>query len=574
MRWEGLLTHWHLPPLAPEWAERPLREQVMVRRGLHAEPIRKRYFEGQISDLGDPSTLPDIDTAVALLATAIQQKHLIFIAGDYDVDGISSAALLALFLRERAVPHHIRLPNREEGYGLSPLIVKEAIEMQTKLFVSVDCGTKNTQEIAQLRAAGIPTIIIDHHIVPPNPAEWPPANAFVNPHRPDASGPYRELCAAGLVFKLLQAYLLTEENGNLTPLEDTIDIAGIATLADVMPLSGENRLLTRLALHKLQTKPILGYQVLLQALGMQKYRLESRDIVFRIVPRLNAVGRLHKPDPALSLLLSREPQEAEAIVKQLNSYNQERQTLQEKAVREAQAMLVQKYGEDVEGWPKALVVANSAWHKGVIGLVASKLTELYERPSAVLTQSPQAGIWVGSARSVHGIPLHQIIEETCRPYLVKGGGHAMAAGFSVHRALQETFEETFIAAVSQYQPEKRSAHLDGVISAKQVLEEALDAFTHEFEPAGPENPAPRYLLTAIQATSSDGRELTIHATEGNSIKSFEGRVTFSSYRWTESWRQVLKSAIGIVVTPFRPSDRAPIRFKVRDVIMGTPSADL
>ncbi len=543
----------------------------MARRGLYEDPARRRYFNAQISDLGDPYSLPDIDRAVALLATAIRKKQLVFIAGDYDVDGISSAALLATFLREKGVPYHIRLPDREEGYGLSPLIVKEAIERQAGLFVSVDCGTKNAQEINLLRDAGIPTIVCDHHIVPPNPADWPPADAFVNPYRIDAEGSYRELCAAGIVFKVLQAYLMAEGGADFAPLEEIIDMVGVATLADVVPLSGENRLLSRLALNKIQTKPILGYQVLLQALGLQKYRLESRDIVFRIVPRLNAAGRLYKPDPALKLLLSREATEAEEIVKQLNTLNRERQNLQEKALSEAQAMLTERYGKDVKGWPDALVVANATWHKGVIGLVAAKLTELYERPSVVLTRSGQAGIWVGSARSIEGIPLHEIIEEACRPLLVKGGGHAMAAGFSVRDEVRQAFEEAFIAAVERYRPEKeaRVSLLDGVVLAGQMLEENLDAFTHAFEPVGPGNPAPRYLLGSIRVTSSDGKNLMIHSVGQVPSKSFEGQVTFSSYRWGESWRHILGSLEGIVVTPFRLRERGPVHLKVRDVIIGS-----
>ncbi len=539
----------------------------MARRGIYEDTVRRRYFHGQIGDLGDPHSLPDIEKAVALLATAIQNKHLIFIAGDYDVDGISSAALLATFLRERGVPYHIRLPDREEGYGLSPLIVKEAIEQQASLFVSVDCGTKNAREIKMLREAGISTIVCDHHVAPLDPAQWPPADAFVNPHRIDAEGSYRELCAAGIVFKLLQAYLMAEEGGSLTPLEEIIDIVGVATLADVVPLSGENRLLSRLALNKLQTSPILGYQVLLQALGLQNYRLESRDIVFRLVPRLNATGRLYKPDPALRLLLTKDTTEAGEIVKHLNGLNRERQHLQDEALREAQAILRQRYGGEVKSWPGALVVAGATWHKGVIGLVAAKLTELYERPSAVLTRSTQTGTWVGSARSIEGVPLHEIIEGDCHPYLVKGGGHAMAAGFSVREEVMDVFTKTFIAAVERYRPgkETRVSLLDGVVLAEQVLQENLDAFTHDFEPAGPGNPAPRYFLGSVRVSSSDGKKLMIHSQASN--RSFEGQVTFSSYRWAESWRHILGSLEGIVVTPFRPREGRPVHLKVRDVIM-------
>jgi single-stranded-DNA-specific exonuclease len=573
--WRGLLTDWQLPPLPENWKDRPLREQVLWRRGLHEEDAQRRYFQGQLSDLASPTDLPDMEKAVALLAKAIREKALVFIAGDYDVDGISSAALLGRFLERWGVPYHIRLPTREEGYGLSPKIIQEAISQRPRLFISVDCGTKNPGEIAQLKAAGIPTIICDHHAVPENPETWPPADAFINPHRPDASGAYRELSAAGLVFQLLHAYLLSEKGGTLTLLEETIDIVGVATLADVMPLSGENRLLSRLALQKLQDEPILGYQTLLQTLSLTKCRVESRDVVFRIVPRLNAVGRLYKPEPALRLLLTADPAEAQAIVKQLEQYNRERQDLQDKAMGEAIHMFRERYGANPSLWPKALVVANPTWHKGVIGLVAANLTELYERPSAVLTQSAQPGIWVGSARSVEGVPLHELIEGWCRPYLLKGGGHAMAAGFSVQDKYLREFGKAFIAGASHYlaQREHKVSLLDGDILAGQVMKEELDRLTSDFEPVGPANPAPRYLLRSVRVISQDGRTLMIYAADGQSNGAFEGRITFSSYRWSEDWPKLMRQQEGLVVTPFRSQAGRPIQLKVRDVIIGSQSAN-
>ncbi len=571
MHWQGLIAEWKLLPLDAAWEGLPLREQVLFRRGIHETAVRKRYFESGLNDLGDPALLPDIEKAVALLDRAIRQKHRVFIAGDYDVDGISSAVLLAIFLRQRGVPYRIRLPTREEGYGLSPAIVEEAIEAQAQLFISVDCGTKNAQEIGQLKAAGILTIVCDHHTVPLEPATWPPADAFVNPHRPDASGSYRELCAAGVVFKVLQAYLLSEGGGDLSFLEETTDIAGVAILADVVPLRDENRILSRLGLHKLQTNPILGYKVLLQAIGLEKYRLESRDVMFRIVPRLNAAGRLYKPDPALQLLLSSDATKVQKIVEELNRYNRERQDLQEKALREAQTILIDKYGSNVRDWPAALVVANAAWHKGVVGLVAAKLTELYERPSAVLTLGSGPDVWVGSARSVEEVLLHEIVEGDCRPYLVKGGGHAMAAGFSVRKTELKAFEEAFIAGVGRFLPERRRRvlPLDGMVLGGQMLEERLADFTRDFEPVGPSNPAPRYLLRSVRVTSLEGEKLMIHSVEGTSLRSFEGRITFSTYRWRQDWRNILKNIDSLVVTPFRLDAQKSVQLKVRDVITGS-----
>ena len=569
MRWEGLLSEWHLPDLPAEWQTRSLREQILWRRGLHDPTAQRRYFEGSLADLESPYLLPDIEKAVALLSQAIRHKQLVFIAGDYDVDGVSSAALLAHFLERWGVPYHIRLPTREEGYGLSPAIVEEAIAWRPGLFISVDCGTKNLAEIAQLRAAGIATLVCDHHTVGEDQGSWPPADAFVNPHRPDASGAYRELSAAGVVFKVLQAYLLAEGGGDVTLLEDLLDIVGVATLADVVPLSGENRLLSRLALKKLQTEPIPGYRILLETLSLRERRLESRDVVFRIVPRLNAVGRLYRPDPALELLLTKDTARAKVIVQQLNSYNRERQNLQEYAVREALEMLQRTYGDNPARWPSALVVASPHWHKGVIGLVAAKLTERYERPAAVWTRRSDDGVWVASARSIEGVPLHEVLENWCRPYLLKGGGHAMAAGFSAAEGQLRPCSRAFIRGVSHYlreMPPKRST-LDAVVMLRQVREEGIDELTYMFEPVGPANPAPRYLLQGVRAESSDGEKLTIYAADGLTSGVFEGRITFSSYRWAENWSKIVKNLQGLVVTPFRPRANAAVQLKVRDVII-------
>ncbi len=572
MRWEGLLSEWHLSDLPAQWQAGSLREQILWRRGLHDPTAQRRYFEGRLSDLESPHLLPDVEKAVALLSRAIRRKQLVFVAGDYDVDGISSVALLGRFLEWCGVPYHVRLPTREEGYGLSPAIVEEAIAWRPGLFISVDCGTRNVAEVAQLRAAGIPTLVCDHHTVKDDDRSWPPADAFVNPHRPDACGAYRELSAAGVVFKVLQAYLLAEGGGDLTLLQDLVDIVGVATLADVVPLSGENRLLSRLALEKLQVEPVLGYRVLLESLCLRERRLESRDVVFRIVPRLNAVGRLHRPDPALELLLTKDAAQARDIVQQLDSYNRERQTLQESATKEAIEMLRHKYGDDPVRWPPALVVASASWHKGVIGLVAAKLTERYERPAAVWTCRAEDGVWVASARSVEGVPLHEVLEGWCHPYLLKGGGHAMAAGFSAVEKHLRPCSRAFIEGVGHYLKEKppKLSSLDAVVMPAQVRKEALDELTRTFEPVGPANPAPRYLLQGIRVTSLDGEKLTIYAADGVSSEAFEGWITFSSYRWTEGWPKIVKSLRGLVVTPFRPRERSAVQLKVRDVIIEPP----
>ncbi len=578
MVWQGVMGEWSLSALPEALGGTSVREAVQLRRGLFTPELRRRYFEGGLPDLGPPHKLPDIEKAINLVHQATTQKTLVFIAGDYDVDGISSAAIWARFFKRHGVPYVVRLPTREEGYGLSQAIIREALACHPALFISVDCGTKNPAEIARLKAANIPTLICDHHLVPPDPAIWPQADAFVNPHRPDAEDPcYQELTAAGVVFKLLHAYYLMQgTGGHLHALEEVLELVGIATLADVASIGPENRLLTRLALQKLQTEPSLGLKALLRKLGLEGRPLESRDIVFRIVPRLNAAGRLDKPDPALQLLLAEKEQPALALIQQLEHYNTRRQAYQEAAVKAAEKQLYTVHGTPAN-WPSALFVRDPSWHKGIIGLVAAKLTEKYERPAAALTKDPQTGLWVGSARSVPAVPLQLIIETLCRPYLIRGGGHAMAAGFSLEEATYQAFYEAFLEGVRSHLrtvPRTRFT-LDAQVTPVQILSEDLAGFTHQFEPVGPGNPAPRYLLTEVHLRPQNGKWMVYSKPQDGKISLFEARLTFTSHRWETQRETLLGTPLyGLIVTPSRVTSHGPVMLKVRDLILDGPPADL
>ncbi len=545
---------------------------MLWRRGLTTPTKQHLFWRGTLADLSPIHGLPDLERALALLHSAIKQKKFVFIAGDYDVDGISSSALLGWFLRNRGIPYHIRLPTRAEGYGLSERLVAEAVDARAGLFISVDTGSKNHTEVALLQAAGIPVLICDHHQIPADPSTWPAAEAFINPHRADAEVVFREWAATGVVYRLLQAYLETYEGGQWCELEALADLVAIATMADVMPLQGDNRILTRVGLEKLQADPLPGLVALMQKAGMQREPLSSRDVVFRIVPRLNAPGRLSEPGPALALLLAEASSLAtEQIAAGLEQLNRLRQTLQAEALQQAEQLLRAAYGEEETSWPAALVIRQAGWHKGIIGLVAAKLTEKYQRPAAVFTQDPASGLWVGSGRSVEHVPLHLMLEKACRPHLVKGGGHAMAAGFSVQETAYEAFRDAFIAAARAFRQEAPPSYgaVDAVVQVQTLFAEDLATLTARFEPVGPANPAPRYILPAARlAFDRQTRRWWVHAADNGLLRSFYAQLTFSSPQWERRAEALSARAQGLVVTPYRINQA--IHLKVRDLILETP----
>lgn len=568
MYWRGLIQDWVLPPL--EEVPPQVKDAVFWRRGLRTPAKQRLFLEGTLADLSSLSDWPDLEAAVSLLNLAIRQKKLVFIAGDYDVDGISSSALLGWFLRKRGVPFRIRLPTRAEGYGLSEALVMEAVEAGTGLFISVDTGSRNGREVALLRAAGIPVLICDHHQIPANPDLWPAADAFINLHRSDCRASFRDLAAAGVVYRLLQAYLEAHEGGQLSDLEEAADLVAIATLADVMPLQGDNRILARVGLEKLRSAPLPGLTTLMEKANLRRETLSSRGVVFRIVPRLNAPGRLAEPDPALALLLAEAPSVlTEQIALALEQLNRLRQTLQESALEEAEQLLREAYGEEEAGWPAALVIRKAGWHKGIIGLVAAKLTEKYQRPAAVFTLDPGSGLWVGSGRSVEHVPLHVVLEEACRPHVVKGGGHAMAAGFTVREAHYEAFRRAFMEAVSvlRTQAPKTYGQIDAILEVPTLFAEDVASLTAHFEPVGPANPAPRYLLSAARLCfDKQARRWWVHALEEGGLRSFYAQLTFSALQWERQAEALCAQAEGLIVTPYRVGQA--IQLKVRDLILG------
>jgi single-stranded-DNA-specific exonuclease len=403
---------------------------VLVRRGLADPEEARRFLEGALPG-HDPFLLGDMSGAVEAIVAATGSGARICVHGDYDADGICATALAVLLLREVGADVSWHLPSRfDEGYGLNPQTITRLAEEGYDLVVTVDCGITAVAEVELAASLGLSVVVTDHH----RPAESLPACPVVAPLQ-DAY-PFAGLCGTGVVWKLAQALL-----GPGHPfLERHLDIVALATVADVVPLVDENRALAILGLRRLAQTQKPGLRALMKVAGVDAGALDESSIGFRLAPRINASGRLCRPEAALSLLLTEDPQEAKALAEELETLNRERQAIEERISREAI--------DQIESWPAArrrrrgYVVAGEGWHEGVIGIVASRLVERYNRPVVVLAGAD--GDWKGSGRSVAAFDLHAGLG-ACSGHLLRYGGHRAAAGLTIEAARVETFVAAFAA---------------------------------------------------------------------------------------------------------------------------------
>lgn len=565
----GLFADWVLdsgsaPALSLPQELPPSIASALSRRGITTPQALERYLYPTWEQLEDPFALPDIEPALDHLHTALKARQKIYVVGDYDVDGTTSAALLGHFFQK--VGHtefFLHIPNRfAEGYGVSDEAVNRALEGGYGLFLTVDCGTKDGARLARLQAAGVPVIVIDHHAVGPNDP-FPPAVAFVSPQRPDARYPNRHLSASGVTFRFLSAYVqrygLPEEWRRAW-----IQLAAVGLLADIMPLVGENRLLVQLGLQELAQQPLPGIAALMEQAGLAP-PLRSRDVVFALAPRLNAPGRLKDPRHTLFLLLQHAPSaRLEAVAKYLDALNRHRQRLQEQALGEALQQLEQQWPGLVEGKtppPPALVVASPRWSKGIIGLVAAKLTERFHRPAVAFTQA-EDGLWVGSARSPEGVPLYSLLEAHCKPYLVRFGGHDRAAGLSLSSAQLSAFAAALADAARSYLRPRPLEGLDALLPPDALTPE-LAQWRERFEPIGPGNPAPRFLIEGLRVVGIE---------EGKALLAQGGRLYEAQLLAGEAptlapaLRLQRGKSVAIIATP-RLQRNGAVSLRLRDVIL-------
>jgi single-stranded-DNA-specific exonuclease len=468
----------------------PVMGTLLVNRGIRTEEEARKFFRPQLTNLLDPFLFEDMQKAVDRLNEALGKKERILVYGDYDVDGCTAVALVYRFLQQYYSNIDYYIPSRnEEGYGVSRQGVNYAHETGVGLVIVLDCGIKAVDEIAYAKELGIDFIICDHHV--PDPV-LPPAVAILNAKREDSTYPYKDLCGCGVGFKLMQGFAINNgiEFCNLIPL---LDLCAISIASDIVPIMGENRILAHHGLRQLNQNPSTGVKALIDICGLTGKDLSLNDIIFKIGPRINASGRMQNGKEAVSLLIEKDSELAKEKAATINRYNEQRKDLDKSMTEEANQIVASL---DHQHEHKAIVLYNEEWHRGVIGIVASRLTEIYFRPAVVLTRTDD--IVTGSARSVAGFDVYSAIE-SCRDLLENFGGHTYAAGLSMKVENVPEFKRRFVEYVDKYiLPEQTNAVLtyEAKIDFKDVNYRFFSDLKR-FSPYGPENPKPMFCTEQV-----------------------------------------------------------------------------
>lgn len=489
------MTHtWNYLPITPEEEEvsqrlthelgiSPILCRLLAQRGIKSAAAARKFFRPQLPDLHDPFLMKDMDVAVERLNRAMGRKERILIYGDYDVDGTTAVALVYKFIQQFYSNIDYYIPDRyNEGYGVTTKGVDYAASTGVGLVIVLDCGIKAVEEIAYAKSKGIDFIICDHH-VPDN--VLPQAVAILNAKREDNTYPYEHLSGCGVGFKFMQAFALSNgiEFHHLIPL---LDLVAVSVASDIVPIMGENRILAYHGLKQLNSNPSVGLKAIIDVCGLSDKEITVGDIVFKIGPRINASGRIQNGKEAVDLLTEKDFSLALEKAGQINQYNETRKDLDKSMTEEANRIVAQLDGLDQR---RSIVIFNEAWHKGVIGIVASRLTEIYYRPAVVLTRTNDLA--TGSARSVSGFDVYKAIEH-CRDLLENFGGHTYAAGLSMKAENVPAFTKRFEEYVAQHiLPEQTSAVID--IHAEIDFKDITNRFfldLKKFNPFGPENIKP------------------------------------------------------------------------------------
>ena len=490
----------------------PILRVLLSQRGFDEDDQLECFLRPRLRGLRDPFELPEMDLAVRRILEAVDAGERICVFGDYDVDGITSVAILSGLFSAYGVEAQTFIPIRgKEGYGLSDVAIERclAVEPKPSLLVTVDCGTASGKQIERLAEEGIDVIVADHHET--GEGGRPPAVAVVNPKLGDD---YGYLCSAGVVFKLAHALLRTRQIEGVDSklwLKEILDMVAVATVADIVPLVEENRLLVRHGLQRLSQTSNHGLRALMEVSGMNGHATSS-DVGFRIGPRINAAGRMDAPDDALKALMADSADEADRMARRLDDHNRDRQRIEREMHDQARAELARQ-GFDEASDP-VIVLGSRDWHPGVVGILASRLMRQYHKPTFVISFNQpdgEDGLGKGSGRSITGVSLVKAIE-ACRSALESGGGHHMAAGIS----LREDQLEEFRAAFGDYvlnntSPEDRGPILN--IDAEVPLEELSLGFLSSYEllqPFGSGNPQPVFMSRGVWPTESPRKVGTNH----------------------------------------------------------------
>jgi len=471
--------------LADKIGMSPILADLLIQRGIKTESAAKRFFRPMLNELIDPFLMNDMDVAVDRLNDAMGRKERIMVYGDYDVDGCTAVALVYKFLQQFYSNIEYYIPDRyDEGYGVSRKGIDQAAERDVKLIIVLDCGIKAIDEIAYAKERGIDFIICDHHV--PD-EEMPPAVAILNPKREDSTYPFKHLCGCGVGFKFMQAF--AKNNGipfsRLIPL---LDFCAVSIAADIVPVVGENRTLAFHGLKQLNQNPSVGLKAIIEICGLTGRELTMSDIVFKIGPRINASGRMQNGTEAVDLLVEKDFARALAEANHVNEYNEQRKDIDKQMTEEANEIVARLESQQ---HMQSIVLYDQNWKKGVVGIVASRLTELYFRPTVVLTIID--GLATGSARSVAGFDIYDAIK-SCRDLLLNFGGHTYAVGLSLRQENIPEFRRRFQEYVNNHiQPEQTQAllNIEEEVDFRDITKKMLNDLK-KFAPHGPDNPKPLF----------------------------------------------------------------------------------
>ena len=537
--------------IPPELAALPVPRrllELLVERGIDTPQRIEEYLHPDRALLHDPMRMQDMDKTVAVIRDSIARGDEIIIFGDYDVDGVTATAILLTYLRKQGAKAGFYIPDRHgEGYGLNMAAI-DKIAAHAKLLITVDCGITCPDEVAHARELGMRVIVTDHHQLGPR---LPDCEAVLNPLMGDY--PFRRLCGAGVAFKLVQAL------GGEEAIESLWELAALATIADIVPLMGENRVIVANGLRAMAQTKRPGLIALMESAGVDPKNVSSSDVAYRMAPRINAGGRLALASRGVELLTTRRLDTAREIAQELDQDNTKRRELELAIFGEADRKVQREIDFMTE---HAIVVSGEGWNPGVIGLAASRLVEKYKWPTILLSQD--GDVCVGSARSIPGVNIHDAMA-TCRDLFVRFGGHAQAAGLTIETKNVPEFRRRLSEAIAQQaEPEAfiPTEEFDLELELSEMTEELIDAFS-AMQPTGFGNPAPVFCVRGVNTTDvrqigKEGAHLRMRLSQGSEMRSAIG---FRMGDRARSMPEVIEAVMALSINVWQ--DRRSVQCELR-----------
>ncbi|MDY9918051.1 single-stranded-DNA-specific exonuclease [Porphyromonadaceae bacterium NLAE-zl-C104] len=549
--------------LAKELNLHPVLAELLIKRGIETKEKAIAFLYPKLKELHDPFLLPDMDVAIRRIERALGNKERILIYGDYDVDGTTAVSLVYKFFRGITSNIDYYIPDRyDEGYGISFQGIDYAVETGVKLIISLDCGIKAVSKVAYAKEKGIDFIICDHHM--PDD-QLPDAVAVVDAKRLDSTYPYSDLSGCGVGFKLVHAF--SQRNGYpFSDIEPLLDLVAVSIASDIVPLTGENRILMYHGLKQLNSNPSFGLRGIIEICGLQRKHITVNDIVFKIGPRINASGRMMNGKEAVDLMIENDMTSAREKSKNIDKYNEDRRELDKKITDEAIAY-IDNHIDIIQ--QKSIVIYNETWHKGIVGIVASRLTEKYYRPAVVLTKSGE--MISGSARSVPGFDVYKAIE-SCRDILENFGGHTYAAGLTLREENLQAFTERF-NMLSFDGVEARmmlpQITVDVEISLSQITPALINGLDL-FNPFGPENENPIFLTREVydagnsRLVGKESRHIKLEIVDKTTDRPFPG-IAFSQHNFYQRIKAGLPVDICYTIEENRHGANSFTQLIIRDI---------